>query len=265
MSKHKNDSKSQKEKNAFSASPENAVVPSAETADLRPGGEGRTPETPASAQPEVRHEAGAEVEALSVELEAARGEIAALKAEVEELNEKYLRKLADEVNFRKRMLREKEETQKYAVASLLGDLIPILDDFDRALAAASTAKSFEQLDEGVVLIKKQLSQMLENKYALTRFGSKGTPFDPNRHEALFAEPADVEEPMVADEYLPGYALNDRVLRTAKVRVKIPGPKKQAASPAASAEKAEDAPTVGGAGSADTKSAGIESAGSAGQS
>jgi molecular chaperone GrpE len=71
--------------------------------------------------------------------------------------------------------------------------------------------------------------MLENKYALRRFESKGTPFDPNRHEALFAEPSDVEEPMVSEEYLPGYSLHDRILRTAKVRVKIPGPGKPAAA------------------------------------
>ncbi|MFA5851398.1 MAG: nucleotide exchange factor GrpE, partial [Spirochaetales bacterium] len=87
----------------------------------------------------------------------------------------------------------------------------------------------EQLIEGVTLIRKQLSQMLENKYALRRFESKGTPFDPNRHEALFAEPSDVEEPMVSEEYLPGYSLHDRILRTAKVRVKIPGPGKPAAA------------------------------------
>jgi molecular chaperone GrpE len=165
----------------------------------------------------------------AAELEAAKGEIASLRAEVTDLNEKYLRKLADEVNFRKRMMREKEDAQKFAVAGLLGDIIPILDDFDRGLASSETAKNYEQLHEGVALIRKQLSQMLENKYSLKRFESKGNLFDPNRHEAVFAEPGDVEEAMVFEEYLPGYALHDRILRTAKVRVKIPAPQKPADS------------------------------------
>lgn len=163
------------------------------------------------------------------ELDAAKAEIASLRAEVADLNEKYLRKLADEVNFRKRMVREKEDAQKFAVAGLLGDIIPILDDFDRGLASSEVAKNFEQLHEGVGLIRKQLSQMLENKYSLKRFESKGSLFDPNKHEAVFAEPGDVEEAMVFEEYLPGYALHDRILRTAKVRVKIPAPQKPADS------------------------------------
>jgi molecular chaperone GrpE len=163
--------------------------------------------------------------AMAVELEASRKEVETLKAEVAELNEKYLRKLADEVNFRKRMQREKDDAQKYGVSSLLSDLVSILDDFDRGIASAEGTRNYDQVHEGILLIRGQLSQMLENKYALKRFDSKGQPFDPNRHEALFAEPADVEEAMVADEYLPGYSLYDRILRPAKVRVKIPAPKK----------------------------------------
>jgi molecular chaperone GrpE len=166
---------------------------------------------------------------LLAELAAVKEENLKLKAEVEELNEKYLRKLADEVNFRKRMLREKEDAQKYGVSSLLSDLISILDDFDRGIASAEAAKNYEQVHEGVIMIRKQLSQMLENKYSLRRFESKGTPFDPNRHEAIFAEPGDVEEAVVLEEYLPGYALHDRILRSAKVRVRIPGPKAAPAS------------------------------------
>lgn len=211
MSKHRDDSKTREAPVAPPLSPEAAAL-----------------------IPETAKEAGSENSATAsnaqtAEFEAARSEIATLKAEVAELNEKYLRKLADEVNFRKRMLREKEESQKYAIASLLGDLVPILDDFDRGIASVETTKSHEQLSEGMILIKRQLSQMLENKYALKRFESKGTPFDPNRHEALFAEPGDVEEATVSEEYLPGYALHDRVLRTAKVRVRIPGPNKPAES------------------------------------
>jgi len=211
MSKHRDDSKTQEAPAAPPPSPEAAAL---------------VPETAKEAGPEIPATAS---DAQTAELEAARSEIATLKAEVAELNEKYLRKLADEVNFRKRMMREKEDAQKYAITSLLGDLVPILDDFDRGISSVETTKSHEQLSEGMILIRRQLSQMLENKYALKRFESKGTPFDPNRHEALFAEPADVEEATVSEEYLPGYSLHDRVLRTAKVRVKVPGPKKPAES------------------------------------
>ncbi|MCE1194928.1 nucleotide exchange factor GrpE [bacterium] len=224
MSKHKHDFKAQEGQAAPAAAagvPESGPVPpqaeevSAAAVSPVPEGARENARENAAAEPAVSA-------AVAAELESAKGEIASLRAEVAELNEKYLRKLADEVNFRKRMAREKEETQKYAVASLLGDLIPILDDFDRGISSSDVSKSFDQLHEGVVMIRKQLSQMLENKYALQRFEPKGKPFDPNRHEALFAEPSDVEEPMVSEVYLPGYALHDRVLRTAKVRVRIPG-------------------------------------------
>lgn len=182
---------------------------------------------------------------LADELEAVRKENAALKAEIEELNAKYLRKLAEEVNFRKRMLREKEDGQKYALSSILADLVPILDDFDRGMKAASGAHSFEQLQEGMVLVQRQLSQMLENKYALKRFDSAGNPFDPTMHEALFAEPADVDEAVVSEEYLPGYMHHERVLRSAKVRVKIPnGVKKDVAQDAAFGGEPGDKPTAG---------------------
>ncbi|HWR12942.1 MAG TPA: nucleotide exchange factor GrpE [Rectinemataceae bacterium] len=236
MSKHKNDSKLHGESAVSSANPEGAsVAPDAAAvsgvaaADAKPSGAAVEAPAKGGGGKESTEGAGSP-DALAAELGSAQAQIASLRSEVDELNEKYLRKLADEVNFRKRMVREKEEAQKYAVASLLGDLIPILDDFDRGIASVESTKNYEQLCEGVVLIRKQLSQMLENKYALMRFESKGAPFDPNRHEALFAEPADVEDPMVADEYLPGYSLHDRILRTAKVRVRIPNPAKPARVP-----------------------------------
>lgn len=243
MSKHKHDFRAH----------EGQATPSAEAGAPEPGpvppqaaeaSKAAVSPVPEGTREDAREDAAAEPSvsaAIAAELESARGEIASLRAEVADLNEKYLRKLADEVNFRKRMAREKEETQKYAVASLLGDLVPILDDFDRGISSSDIAKSFDQLHEGVVMIRKQLSQMLENKYALQRFEPKGKPFDPNRHEALFAEPSDVEEPMVSEVYLPGYALHDRVLRTAKVRVKIPGAKKPVQEAGAQQASGAEAP------------------------
>ena len=233
MSKHRNDSKMHGENAASTENPKGvSVAPDAAAGSVMPAA-GPAPEGKVNEPSGSENPSGS----LAAELEAARVQVASLREEVDQLNEKYLRKLADEVNFRKRMIREKEEAQKYAVASLLGDLIPILDDFDRGIASVESTKNYEQLSEGVILIRKQLSQMLENKYALKRFESKGTLFDPNRHEAVFAEPADIEDPVVADEYLPGYSLHDRILRTAKVRVRIPGPRKPAGFPNAAGEKA----------------------------
>lgn len=176
--------------------------------------------------------------AVRQELEKTKAELAEVRNQLEEANDKFLRKLAEEVNFRKRMIREKEDAQKYGITSLLNDLIPVLDDFDRSIASAEAGKNYEHLHDGVLLIRRQLSQMLENKYSLRRFESKGMLFDPNRHEALFAEPADVEEAVVAEEYLPGYELHDRILRTAKVSVKMPAPKQQPEAASAEAETPE---------------------------
>jgi molecular chaperone GrpE len=133
-------------------------------------------------------------------------ELKALREELSTVNDKYLRKLAEDVNFRKRMTREKEDGQRFALTALLGDLIPILDDFDRAIASAETQKDYAVLHDGVLLIKRQLGSMLEAKYGLARYDSLGKPFDPNHHEAVA---------MVQG--------TDRILRTAKVRVRMPAP------------------------------------------
>lgn len=266
MSKHTHDSKTHEpngavspmnEEMAATGSGQKSGVPATDIPAALEATSGTDTPPKVESAPEAESVAGqpqesTELETLKAELDQTKQKLAATLSELSELNEKYLRKLADEVNFRKRMLREKEEAQKFAVSSLLGDLIPILDDFDRGISSAESAQNYEQLHEGILLIRRQLSQMLENKYALKRFESKGTAFDPNRHEALFAEPDDVEEVMVSEEYLPGYALHDRVLRTAKVRVKIPAPQKNgeaAVEPLADQEETKKSEAADSAGPA----------------
>ncbi len=178
-----------------------------------------SPAADATTTPRAADDPKARVSALEAEL-------AALREEVSSLNDKYLRKLADDVNFRKRMAREKEDGQRFAVTALLGDLIPVLDDFDRAIASAEVAKEYAILHDGVALIRRQLGQVLEAKYGLTKLESLGKPFDPNRHEAVAViqgGPEDGDEAVVAEEYLPAYGLHERVIRTAKVRVRMPAP------------------------------------------
>jgi molecular chaperone GrpE len=161
-----------------------------------------------------------------IRIAALETELASVREELLSINDKYLRKLAEDVNFRKRMTREKEDGQRFAVSALLGDLIPILDDFDRAIASAETQKDYAILHDGVLLIKRQLGSVLQAKYGLARFESIGKPFDPNHHEAVAivqGGPDDGDEAVVAEEFLPGYGLHDRILRTAKVRVRMPAP------------------------------------------
>lgn len=157
-----------------------------------------------------------------VELEATNK---ALQEEVSSLKDQYLRKVADYENFRKRMTREKEEQAKYANTSLLTDLIAIVDDFDRAIQSSEVAQDFKTLHDGVSMIQKQFLSMLDSRYALKRFDSKGEAFDPNFHEAVMMDEAEgIEHPVVAEDFLKGYKLHDRIIRTAKVKVSMPSKK-----------------------------------------
>ena len=157
------------------------------------------------------------------------GGLTARIAELEKLNadlqDQYLRKAGDFDNYRKRMIREKQDAIDYANASLLTDLVQVLDDFDRAIEAGgvheegSPAAAFAN---GVSMIRGQLAGMLESKYALSYYPAKGASFDPNLHEAIATAPSpDVTEATVAEEYVKGYKLRDRILRHSKVMVHTP--------------------------------------------
>ena len=185
-------------------------------------GESPVPETP-EADANGLKEAAPEIEEASWEEKCAD-----LEAKLAEQNDQYLRKLADFENFRKRMNREKQEIVEFANQNLLLDLLPVLDDFERAIKSAETCASlkssqdFAGFYEGVSMIEKRLSTQLENKWGLKRFDSEAAPFDPNRHEAIQMEKAaGIEEAVVSEDYLKGYLLKDRVIRFAKVKVLMP--------------------------------------------
>lgn len=149
-----------------------------------------------------------------------------LELKLAESEDKYLRKVADFENFRKRIVKEKQEAVEFANQSLLLDLIATLDDFERAVSAAeSSAKTeadFDTFRDGISMIEKGLLNQLENKWGLKRFDSVGMPFDPTRHEAVLMEKsACVDEPVVKEDFAKGYMLKDRVVRTAKVKVLMP--------------------------------------------
>lgn len=147
------------------------------------------------------------------------------KAELEEKNKElhnqYLMAMADFDNYRKRMIKEKQESFDYANANLLSDLLESIDNFDRALDAAATATEVSGVVDGVKMIRNQLVSMLENKYNLAGYGEKGDAFDSNIHEAIGSMAGPVAEPVCSEVYLKGYKLKDRIIRYAKVMVQMP--------------------------------------------
>lgn len=149
-------------------------------------------------------------------------QIEGLKAEVADLKDQLLRKQADFENFRKRMLRDKEDSIKYANTNLLLDLVQIIDDFERAIKSSEESKDFDAFHTGIEMIEKQFVGTLERNWGLKRFESKGEEFDPEKHEAIaMAESDEHDVQTVLDDFQKGYLLHDRVLRHAKVRVSMP--------------------------------------------
>jgi len=164
----------------------------------------------------------AKLAALETELTDWVQKYADLELKLSDLNDQYLRKAADFENFRKRMIREKQEITDFANQNLLLDLLPVIDDFERAMRSAENSKDFASFYEGIVMIEKRLTMELENKWGLKRFNSEGERFDPNRHEALHMEKAaGITEAVVKDDFVKGYFLKDRVIRFAKVKVLVP--------------------------------------------
>ena len=147
---------------------------------------------------------------------------AELEKQNAELKDNYLRKVADFDNYRKRMIKEKQDAFDYANTAILTDLVAILDDFDRGITAAESAKDVKTVVDGIKMINKQMHGFLDSKYNLTCYCEKGDAFDPNIHEAIASVPADVAEPVCAEVYLKGYKLKERVIRPAKVMVHMPG-------------------------------------------
>lgn len=144
--------------------------------------------------------------------------IAELERERKELRDQLLRSLADLQNFRKRAQAEKDDLRRYATEELVRNLLPVLDNFERTLAAADSGATAESLREGVQMVERQLRSALE-AVRLTRIHAVGMPFDPERHEAVATvDDPQVEEGTVVDEVEPGYQMAERVIRPARVRV-----------------------------------------------
>jgi molecular chaperone GrpE len=146
--------------------------------------------------------------------------IEALQREKDALQDRLLRTAAEFDNYRKRMDRERRDLAEYAAADIIRDLLPIVDNFERALQAPASPEA-DAVRRGIELIHKQMLDLLK-KRGVTPIEALGTDFDPNFHQAVIHEAsADHREGEVMQELQRGYLLGDRLLRPAMVKVAKP--------------------------------------------
>jgi len=145
------------------------------------------------------------------------------KKEVEnkEFKDNYLRALAEWDNYRKRMASEFAEFKKYAKIDFISKLLPVLDNFDRALAGAELNPNFESFYKGVEIIERQLRDILKSM-GLIEYSGLGEQFDPILHDAVgVIATNDHPENIIIEEISKGYKVGDRVIKPAKVLVSKP--------------------------------------------
>lgn len=139
-------------------------------------------------------------------------------SELESVREQLMRTMAEFQNFRKRVQQEKSQLQQYAIEALVLDLIPVLDNFERTNSALKKGAGLEALQTGLDAVERQLRKVLEDR-SVTRVPAKGSPFDPDIHEAVVTEDSIwFPDGTVLEELEPGYKLRDRLIRPARVKV-----------------------------------------------
>lgn len=151
---------------------------------------------------------------------AGSAELEKLQAELQEQQQRTLRVQADFDNFRRRTQKEKEDLGKYASSKLITELLPVIDNFERALQASEENPEFESFSKGVNMIFRQLESVLATE-GLSAMKSVGEPFNPEYHQAIMqVESDEYEEGIVVEEVQKGYMLKDKVLRPAMVKVSM---------------------------------------------
>lgn len=149
---------------------------------------------------------------------AAEERLRSVQHDLEDLKDRHLRKLAEFDNLRKRSEREKNEARRVALADLAREFLPVVDSFESALAHASSADLQSDFGQGILLIHRQLAD-LWRKHGLREVETAG-PFDPNRHEAVATEESNEPANTVLDVLRKGYAIGDRLIRPALVKVAV---------------------------------------------
>ncbi len=166
----------------------------------------------------IENSAEQAVEEATEQAEEIVSELDAVKAELEEMRENYLRQVAEFDNFRKRTAKEKEDTYTFALAKCITEFLPIMDNFERALACETTDESYKK---GVEMIYNQLGEMMK-KLGVSEIEADGKPFDPNLHNAVSQkEDPDFGENTVCQVFQKGYMIGDKVIRHAMVVVANP--------------------------------------------
>ena len=163
--------------------------------------------------------AGGKKKAPSKKTDEVKTKIQELETRYQDINDKYLRLSAEFDNFRKRTLKEKADLTKFAGEDLLVSLLPVMDDFDRALQSMDSAENMESLKEGIMLIYNKFSEFFKQR-GIQEIESKNKAFDTDLHEAITKIPAPEKKlkGKVVDVIEKGYALNGKVVRYSKVVV-----------------------------------------------
>jgi len=161
-------------------------------------------------------------EAVLDPVEELKEEVLKLKEENASLKDQMLRRQAETDNFRKRLIRDKEESVQYANTALIKDLLMSLDNLDRAIDSANKTQDIKALIEGVGLVKDNLYSTLEKSWGLKEIKAEGKEFNPEYHEAcMMVEDENCKKEVVLQELQKGYSLHDRVIRPTKVKVGKP--------------------------------------------
>ena len=174
------------------------------------------------AEPETEQEEQAEqTEEVSQE-EILQAKVAELEAANAELKDQMLRRQAELENYRKRLIRDKEEAVQFANESLIRDILGFLDNMERALTAAKNGGDVNALVEGFEMTQNQLLSTLDKNWGLKAIDSVGQEFDPSLHEAcMMTVDENLDKETVLEEFQKGYTLHDRVIRPSKVKIGKP--------------------------------------------
>ena len=181
-------------------------------------------EISAEAENEVKEEPQTEpeqTEEVSPE-EILRKKVTELESTNAELKDQMLRRQAELENYRKRLIRDKEEAVQFANESLIRGILGFLDNMDRALAAAKNGGDINALIEGFEMTQNQLLSTLDKNWGLKGIDSVGQEFDPSLHEAcMMAIDESLDKETVLEEFQKGYTLHGRVVRPSKVKIGKP--------------------------------------------
>lgn len=165
---------------------------------------------------EAPEEAASEAAAMQEEIEALKGQVEKLRGDIQEKKDRLLRLQADFDNFRRRSAKEREEISAIVTQNFCKDMLPLLDNFERAMAAET--KDVEAFQKGVEMIFTQFQEVLK-KNGLEQIEAVGQKFDPNFHQAVMrVEDPEKEDDTVAQELQKGYMVKGRVIRPSMVQV-----------------------------------------------